>query len=339
MSDPKRRARLLLWLRIVLSLGLLAVLVIKSPEKQFHSIIPSDNHARTITFLVLALVMALLGVLLQSWRWQRVLRLYDCEIPLRRLIRHMLVGLFVGNVLPSTIGGDVIRVSRVGVDTNSSEIAFASVALERMTGFLVLPLLVAIGIVLKPSLLSEEHAWLAPVVAVGTLAVLGLLILLAAHPRFGGRFKDRQNWLRFVGAVHRGVDDARANPRQALAIFGVSMLYQASVILSVVFIATAIEIPAPVIAIIAFFPAVAMVQVLPISLSGLGVREGMLVLFLVPLGVTRDKAIGLGLMWYASLLIVSVLGAPAFAAGKRKRVHTASHTPTPGTPTPVGTEP
>ena len=337
MSDPKRRARLLLWVRIVLSLGLLAVLVIKSPEKKFSSIIPSDNHPRTITFLVLALVMALVGVVLQSWRWQCVLRLYHCEIPLRRLIRHMLVGLFVGNVLPSTIGGDVIRVSRVGVDTDSSEIAFASVALERMTGFIALPLLVAIGLVLKPSLLSEEHGWLAPVIALGTLGVLGLLILLAAHPRFGGRFKDRENWTRFVGAVHRGVDDARANPRQALAIMGVSMLYQASVILSVVFIATALEIPAPVLAIVAFLPAVAMVQVLPISLSGLGVREGMLVLFLVPLGVPRDSAIGLGLMWYATLLIVSVLGAPAFAAGKRKRVHTTPSTPS--TPTPVGTEP
>ncbi len=332
MSDPKRRARLLLWLRILLSVGLLAVLVAKSPEKRFDGIIPDDDHARTVAFLVLALLMALVGVVLQAWRWQTVLRLYKRDVPIRRLVRHMLVGLFVGNVLPSTIGGDVIRISRVAVDTDSTEIAFASVALERLTGFVALPLLVAIGLAARPSLLSARHAWLAPTIAIVTLVLLGVILFLAAHPRAGGRFKGRANWLRFVGAVHEGVDDARANPRQALAILGTAMLYQISVVASVVLVGTAIEVPAPVVALIAFVPAVAMVQVLPISLSGLGVREGMLVLFLGPLGVAREVAIGLGLMWYASLLLVSVLGAPAFAAGKRMRT-------TPPTPTTVAPDP
>ena len=331
MSDPKRRARLLLALRIVLSLGLLAVLVAKSPEKQFHGVIPEDDHARTVAFLVLALVMTMAGVVLQAWRWQTVLRLYHCEVPIPRLVRHMLVGLFVGNVLPSTIGGDVIRISRVAVDTESSEIAFASVALERLTGFVALPLLVAIGVLVRPSLLSKDHAWLAPLIAAATVVLLGVILFLAAHPRAGGRFKDRDNWLRFVGAVHNGVDNARANLRQALAILGTAFLYQVSVVAAVVLIATAIELPAPVVALIAFVPAVAMVQVLPVSLSGLGVREGMLVLFLTPFGVRREVAIGLGLMWYASLLLVSVLGAPAFAAGKRARTSAR-------TPTPVGSE-
>jgi uncharacterized membrane protein YbhN (UPF0104 family) len=245
----------------------------------------------------------------------------------------MLTGLFVGNVLPSTIGGDVIRISRVAADVDSSEVAFASVALERLTGFVALPLLVAIGLALKPSLLSENHAWVAPVIAIATLVLLGLILFLAAHPRAGGRFKHRDNWLRFVGSVHAGVDEARAHPRQAAAILVTAMLYQMSVVASVVLIATAIEVPAPIAALIMFVPAVAMVQVLPISLSGLGVREGMLVLFLTALGVSREVAIGLGLMWYASLLIVSVLGAPAFAAGKKKVQMRAARAPST-----VGTE-
>jgi hypothetical protein len=332
MSDAKRRARLLLALRILLSLGLLAILVTKSPQKKFNGVIPSQDHARTVVLLLLALVMAFTGVVLQAWRWQCVLRLYERPVPVRRLVRHTLVGLFVGNVLPSTIGGDVIRISRVAPDVDSSEIGFASVALERMTGFVVLPGLVVLGFLLRPSLLSKPHAWFAPIIAAGTLAVLGGILFLAAHPRAGGRFQGRDNWLRFIGAVHEGVDQARARHRQAWAILGVSMLYQTSVLLSVGLIAAAIKLHAPVIALIAYVPAVAMVQVLPISLSGLGVREGMFYLFLGPLGVAREVAIGLGLMWYASLLIVSVLGAPAFAAGKKARTTATA-------PSPVGTEP
>jgi hypothetical protein len=56
-------------------------------------------------------------------------------------------------------------------------------------------------------------------------------------------------------------------------------------------------------------------QVLPISMSGLGVREGAFVLFLHPLGVPREDAIALGLLLYLLNVAVSLLGAPAFAAG------------------------
>jgi uncharacterized membrane protein YbhN (UPF0104 family) len=68
-------------------------------------------------------------------------------------------------------------------------------------------------------------------------------------------------------------------------------------------------------AILAFMPAVAIVQVLPITISGLGVREGALVLFLHPLGVSRDHAIALRLLVYGINLVVSLLGAPSFAVG------------------------
>jgi uncharacterized membrane protein YbhN (UPF0104 family) len=70
-------------------------------------------------------------------------------------------------------------------------------------------------------------------------------------------------------------------------------------------------------AIIAFMPAVAIAQVLPISFGGLGVREGAFVLFLHPLGVPTAEAITLGLLVYALNLTVSLLGAPAFATGSR----------------------
>jgi hypothetical protein len=59
--------------------------------------------------------------------------------------------------------------------------------------------------------------------------------------------------------------------------------------------------------------------VLPISLSGLGIREGLLVVLLRPLDVPTGKAIGIGLLWYGMTLLVSFLGAPAFAVGHRER--------------------
>jgi len=70
---------------------------------------------------------------------------------------------------------------------------------------------------------------------------------------------------------------------------------------------------------LAFMPAVAMAQVLSISIGGLGLREGALVLFLHPLGVSYDHAIAFGLLIYGMTLLVSLLGAPAFAVGSGRR--------------------
>jgi hypothetical protein len=70
-------------------------------------------------------------------------------------------------------------------------------------------------------------------------------------------------------------------------------------------------------ALLAFFPAVAIAQVLPIGISGLGIREGAFALFLAPLGVSTEQAVALGLLLYLLNLGVSLLGAPAFAFGGR----------------------
>ncbi|MEL7208424.1 MAG: hypothetical protein AAGK32_09375, partial [Actinomycetota bacterium] len=67
-------------------------------------------------------------------------------------------------------------------------------------------------------------------------------------------------------------------------------------------------------------PAVLVLQVLPIGISGLCIREAALVLFLRPLGVDDPQAIALGLLLYLLNLVVSLVGAPAFAFGGSRNV-------------------
>ncbi|HET9730068.1 MAG TPA: lysylphosphatidylglycerol synthase transmembrane domain-containing protein [Acidimicrobiia bacterium] len=317
---PPRRSGGAGWklaLRIIVSVALLVVLArnLRNPTDA----IPGGHHLVTTGLLVGALLMTLLGVVLSAWRWQRVLMVFDVQPSLRTLTRHYLAGLFVGNALPGTIGGDVLRVSRLSTSIESSTTAFASVVLERLTGFLALPAFVLLGFVVRPSLLDHNHAWIALLIAGITLTVLAVILFAAGHSRVAGRFADNDNWTRFIGAVHVGVDRLRRDPRQAFPVLATAFVYQLSVISVFGLIFRALDLPVPLAALFAFAPAVLMVQVLPISLSGLGVREGALVLFLHPLGVSREQAFAAGLLWWGALLIVSMLGAPAFAIGHRRR--------------------
>ena len=224
-------------------------------------------------------------------------------------------------MLPSTIGGDVVRVTRASNTVGSAETSFASVVLERLTGFVALPLLVFAGFAIRPSLIDHAHAWIALLIAVITLALLALILFAAGHPRLAGRFAEKENWARFIGAVHLGVERLRREPRQILPILGTALVFQTSQVVMFGLDLPRLDLPVPIAAVIAFAPAVLMLQVLPISFSGLGVREGALVLFLHSFGVSNAQAFAAGLLWWGCMLVVSMLGAPAFAVGNRTRVH------------------
>ena len=313
---PRHRRRLRLVLRILVSVALFAVLLSRI---HFGDFVPHRHGAGTWFYLGAAIALMGVSFVLGAWRWQRVLAIFGHHVGLRTLVSHTLAGQFVGNVLPSTVGGDVLRISRSSSDVGDTTEAFAAVVLERLTGFFFLPLLVVAGFALDPALFSTRRSPLALLIACGTVAVFASLLFLAGHPRVAGRFAERANWMRAIGAVHTGVDRLRRAPRAALAAIGAALVYQVTVVASVGCAFHVVDVRVSTGAILAFVPAVAMAQVVPITLGGLGVREGLLALFLRPLGVSTGQAVAVGLLWYAIVLLVSLLGAPAFAVGHRRR--------------------
>jgi len=155
--------------------------------------------------------------------------------------------------------------------------------------------------------------------SLGTLVLLAGILVAAAHPRVAGRFAANEGWTRFIGAVHLGIDGLRRRPQAAAGILCVATVYQLSPVLAAWFATRALGLHLPMMALLAFTPMVAIAQVLPLSLNGLGIREGAFVLFLGPLGVSAGQAVAVGLIVYALTLAVSLLGAPAFAVGGRSR--------------------
>jgi glycosyltransferase 2 family protein len=292
------------------------------PRVHLPSLLPRTHHLDAVGFVALGLAATLAGLVLSAWRWQRVLGVLEVPARLPSLVSHYLAGQFVGNFLPSTIGGDVLRVSRLTASSVApGTSSFASVVLERLTGWVVLPVLTLVGLALRPSLLGLGLAsHLALVLSLGTLTLLAGILAAAGSRHLAGRFAANEGWTRFIGAVHLGVDGLRRRPGAAAGILGVATVYQLSTVLAAYFSTRALGLHLPMAAVLAFVPVVAIAQVLPVSLNGLGLREGAFVLFLGPLGVSAGEAIAVGLLVYAMTLSVSLLGAPAFAVGGRATV-------------------
>lgn len=321
-QEDQGGSRKILWIRIALSAAMLLVLVLRIPDFDWRKLIP-DPDAATLVWLVGSCCLTLVAVGLATLRWQTVLSAMGLRHGFRALLGYYLAGQFVSNVLPTTIGGDVLRVARASQDNGDSPGSFASVVIERLTGWIVLPAITLLGLALNPGLRNLGQATLVATSIAGvTLVGLVLILFAVDHRRIGGRFADKDGWQRFAGAVHLGIGRLRRRPLMAGSVIGVGLAYQLTLVVAAYMAAHAMGIDqAGITALMVFLPAVLILQVLPISISGFGVREGALILFLShsALGVPQESAIGLGILLYLLNAAVSALGAPALAVGRGGR--------------------
>jgi len=300
--------------RVILSLAVLAFVL----DRAHLSDLDLTWSGATLAFLGGAFAVTVGAVYLSALRWQRVLSALGLPVGITTLVRHHLAGLFVSSFLPSTVGGDVLRVSRLSASNGEGPRTFASVVLERLSGWIVLPVITLVALGVNPGLFgADKNARFALLIALATLALLGLVLWAAGSRRLGGRLAANAGWRRFAGAVHLGIDRLRHQPLDALRVLATGFAYQLAVVLAAFLAAEALGLHLGPTAVLAFVPAIAIVQVLPITVGGLGVREGAFALFLVPLGVPEDKALALGLLVYGLNMVVSLLGAPAFALSAR----------------------
>lgn len=317
-AEPSVPFYLQWWFRLAISALLLTVLVWKLGD------VNAAETARKIRdgqwgWALLGLGAQALAIALQSWRWSAVLRLIDRPLALRRLFSYTFAGQFVSNVLPTAFGGDVIRIARAGRDLSDTPTAFASVALERLVGWLVLPMISIGGFALSATARANAtHARAALILGIATAAALIAMLIAAAA--LGVSDHDR-GWRGYLAAVRVGVLAMRRHPTRLASVLVAGSAFQLVLCVSVWALAQAlglVTIDLPIV--MALYPAVAIAQNLPVGIGGLGVREGAFTFFFAGIlttstagGSPNSALLALSLMTYVATVAVSALGAPALA--------------------------
>ena len=316
---PRNNWRSIL-LRLGISCAFLGVLFWRLPDVSVDEVLPEITLA-TIGWVAVAVVVHVVAYVLQTSRWSTVSDTLGIHLPFRRMLSHLLAGEFVSNALPTSFGGDVVRVMRQGADTGDYADAFAATALERLTGWLVLPLLSTVAMLVHPEFLQLGSAT-AIAITINVVTVLALVAILwaAGHERGAGRMLGRSGWRRYLAAVHIGIIAFRRRPGRVGLVLAAGIGFQILQCVSVYAAARALEIPeVTFLAALAFFPPTAIAQNLPIAMGGLGVREAAFVLFFGALGVPDASAIALGLLVYFVFIAASLAGAPSFAIRRARR--------------------
>ncbi len=255
-------------------------------------------------FLFLAMIFgATQGIIVMSWRWAIVLRVLGGPVPWPRLVQFMTASLFFNQLLPSTIGGDAMRVLLLRRWGRPVGQAVQSVAVERILGLTCLLVLALTGAIL---LLPEtmEHA---PMWVVIATAVIALIFAAASVPlsRLGLHLPDCI--LRRIAEKLNGTITAlRRDPARLALLIGLSFLGQFLIFLTVWLVAKSLHVPLGFWHVIAIMPAIILVTSVPVSLAGWGIREGAMVVGLGLVGIPATDAVTVSLVYGLLFLVLGM---------------------------------
>ena len=319
---PRGRARHLFLGKLLVSSLLLTVLFLRADRAVF---------VRTLQALPLHLFLGCVGLyflghVISTVRWQRLLLAEGIRLPFWRLALVYFEGAFFNLFLPTLIGGDIVRGYAIYRITRGHDASIASILVDRLSGFaaLILIALVALGLAYR-EVRDPQVAAMILGVAAAFFAMIAVLLNERVKACASGllrgmgltRFQVKLQGL--VEALHRYRRHHRALG-QALLL---SALLQALIIVTYYLIGAGLNLGVPMAYFFLYVPLITFVAMLPVSVAGLGVREGSAVYFFAKVGVDAAAALSMSLAWFSLTLIVSGLGGLAFLANthaaKRER--------------------
>lgn len=292
--------------KVCISGGILFFLFRNIDLKLFWETASSANPLALI-----AVAVIIFGTqVVSTFRWQAILR-KDIFVPYPKLLGIYLVGMFFNNFLPTMVGGDVIKGYYLYKSTRRGDLSLASIFLDRYSGFTALMSITTISVVAAWPMLTDTG--LAPVFVLLIGAFVGASLIIWVGPL--------HNWamaifakIHFYGinkkidTTYRVLMSYKSHRGILLTIFLCSLFVQTSVIIGFFILGRGIGIDLGLGYYFLFVPLATVVSMVPISLAGLGLREGALVYLFTLVGSTGEQALTLSLIWFAVMVLVSVVG-------------------------------
>ena len=258
--------------------------------------------------LLFATMLFLVQAVIAGARWKVVLSAIGAPLPFIDSFKIYYIGLFFNQTLPSSVGGDAVRMyiaKRAGVPLGAS---INSVLLER--GALVIAL-VLIVTAMQPYFMTrvpddQEGLILTSVAVLFVLMVVGLIVLMNLD-----RLPSRYSHWRVVRGLAMLASDSRLvflSPQWASKILAWSLVGHVNVTLSIYILALGLKLDVSMLDCLALFPPVMLATTLPISIAGWSVREGAMVAAFGLIGVSQEGAVVLSLLAGILAIVASLPG-------------------------------
>lgn len=292
--------------KLAVSIALLALLVYTQDLSGVFRIMAQASPK----WLLAATVVMFAEQTLTALIWGGLLKARGLAVHIGQILHIYYLSFFLGTWLPSSTGPDFVRAYHLAKHVDGYE-AVGSMLLLRFISLLGLGMFAILGILLVPAGLPPAALWLSLFLVAGSTGALivgfterprrwATAILEAVHLGALGRV---------LGKLHDAMHAYRKEPGALLAATVTSLLVQFLRILTIYFAALSLGAAVPLRDYLVLVPVTTVVTLLPISLAGLGVREGAFVYFFGRAGMDESVAFSLGLLIFGLSLVLWVIGA------------------------------
>jgi uncharacterized protein (TIRG00374 family) len=320
-QPPLSRARryTLLVIKIGVSVALLALLFSRKEleaDRLWHI-----ARRASIPWLGAALLLYFFTTIISVWRWHQLLVAQDVKVGDRMLLGSFLVAAFFNNFLPSNIGGDVIRIRDTARPARSKTLATIIVLTDRVVGLMALVFVAALAASaaaeipahvaspIWPSLLWAGFLFAAAAAAPAVVAPAGFGRLLQPLTVF------HREW---VGDRIEKLTDVlvrfRERPAAIASCFLGAVVVQMSMIGFYLMVAYGLHLDVTLWDLAVIVPISFIVQLLPVSINGFGVREATFSLYFSRIGLPIESAVVMSLVAAVLTMLFSVSGAAVWFA-------------------------
>jgi len=261
--------------------------------------------------LVGSIILFLMRNLFSALRWQALLLAKGKKVHIFNLVRFYLLANFWGFFFPTAIGGDVPRGLYLNGLIDNVEESVSSIVVERILGVIAILLLAYVAFIGSLNHLVANYYW--PILFV-SLLIFGLTAGLFSFPvtwlQNSPLFKSKIG-LKMLGGL-QSLQDYKQYPKALVSALLFSIIFQLMMIICIFLMGLAIGETTDFFYYLLFIPIVWVVSLLPISLNGLGTREGTFVYLFSLIGMSSESATLLSILNLLLLVLQGLLGAIVF---------------------------
>ncbi len=293
-----------LWLKSAVTLFVFVFLFIKIDVASALRALSKVNYLSVL----LALGLYLFCQILSAYRWRLLVRVVGFRNSLKDLVAYYFVGMFFSLFLPGIVGGDMGRAYFLSKSKGSLLTAFYSTFAERFIGVLALLAIATFSFLFfSVDLVPSPIQWL-------TILLTAFLFFFTPLAPQLARFLSKL-YKRINSHYLKDLYNYWKNPRKVILALVFSFIIQLIVISIHILIGHSLNLSLPLRYYFAFVPLVGLVSALPISLNGMGIREGSYIYFLTLAGIKSNVSLTFGLFWLLIILVSGLIGGMVYLSG------------------------
>ncbi len=292
-------------LSLILKIGISSLLLSYIVKKAGPGSVIKHMQAMNPWFFLLAVIIYIGIALLVALRWRILL---DHRYPARKLFSLHMIGNFFNTILPSTMGGDAIKAYYLYRETKSAGDSFGSVFLDRYLGLAArLSLGLFSGMAAFPNLQEIGMQWVVPAIFLVFLAGSAVVFRFRIGERFAA-IADFYNY--FLLHIK--------NKQIIFRTFLLSLVIQMLLILMIAAVASGIGQRLSFTELFVFVPIIMTIMIMPVSISGFGVREGAFVMLFSLTGIPAPISLSISFLWYLATAVASLIGLVEYLRYRKK---------------------